>query len=453
MKNPYILVVDDEPDIRDLVREILQDESYEVTVAENAAAARTEWNKQRPDLVLLDIWMPDTDGISLLKEWLEEEEGLCPVIMMSGHGTVETAVEATRLGAYDFLEKPLSLAKLLVTVSRALEVGRLQRENIGLKKQVHGVVEPVGKSAAIERLKDQAKRLAQHETHVLLSGEAGCGKETFARYLHANSARSNAAFIDVGVGTIAPEQSAVELFGKEADGKVHRGLLEQANGGVLFLDEVGDMDDETQLRLLSALEARAFLRVGGSEQVRIDVWVIASTRRSLAEEVQAGRFRKELYYMLNVVSLTIPPLREHSEDVPELLAFYVNDFVKREKLSFRRFSVAVQNFLRNYLWYGNVRELKNLVQRLLILGAGDEIGLDEVKSALGASVQTEPSDHPEFYGLPLKEAREHFERSYLEYHLERGEGNVAKLSAAIGMERTHLYRKLHALNIKFRDKR
>jgi two-component system, NtrC family, nitrogen regulation response regulator NtrX len=453
VNRPYILVVDDEPDIRQLVGDILEDEGYEVALAENGAQARAMYKERRPELVLLDIWMPDIDGISLLKEWQQEGENFAPVIMMSGHGTVETAVEATRLGAYDFLEKPLSFAKLLLTVERALETDRLQRENIGLRRQIQGYVEPVGKSAAIERLRDQVKRLAQHDTHVLFTGEPGCGKETMARYLHANSARRDGPFIDVGVGTIAPEFSAVELFGREEGGTVHYGLLERAHGGVLFLDEVAEMDPETQLRLLSALESGSFLRLGGSDQVHVDVRVIASTRRSLEDEVQAGRFRKELYYLLNVVSLAVPPLREHSEDIPELLAFYVDFFVTHEKLPFRKFPVAVQNFLRNFVWYGNIRELKNLVQRLLILGTGDEIGMEEVKAALGSVVSAESVEHPQFYGLPLKDAREHFEKSYLEYHLERNEGSVAKLSSAIGMERTHLYRKLHSLGIKFKEKK
>lgn len=448
LNKPYILVVDDEPDIRRLVSEILEDENYEVGTAESAVAARAARNERMPDLILLDIWMPDSDGISLLKEWVGEGQPLCPVIMMSGHGTVETAVEATRLGAYDFLEKPLSLAKLVLTVERALEADRLQRENIGLKRQLDDSVEPVGKSAVIERLKDQVKKLAQHEARVFFTGEPGTGKETFARYLHSNSSRKDGPFIDVTVGKIAPEYSAVEFFGKEEGDKIHRGLLEQAHGGTLFLDEVGDMDDETQLRLMSALEASSFLRVGGSEEVRVDVRVIACTRRALEDEIRAGKFRQELYYLLNVVSLQIPPLREHSEDLPDLLKFYVDYFVRREKLPYRKFSVAAQNYLRNYGWPGNVRELKNLVQRLMILGTGESIDLDEVKDALGAGTTIDTPGLPEFFNLPLKEAREHFEKSYLKYHFERNGGSVAKLSAAIGMERTHLYRKLHALNIK-----
>jgi len=447
---PRILVVDDEPDIRRLVCEILEDEGYQVATAENAGAARELKKSQAPDLILLDIWMPDTDGITLLKEWVVEEAMLCPVVMMSGHGSVEAAVEATRLGAYDFLEKPLSLAKLLLIVERALEAGSLQIENAGLKQQLVADIEPVGRSATVARIKDQLKRLAQHDARVLFVGEAGVGKEMYARYLHNNSAHRDGPFVDVAVGSISPENSAVEFFGKEDAGKVYPGLLERAHKGTLFLGEIGGMDKETQLRLLGALESSSFLRVGGSEAVRVDVRVVASTRIALDEEVKVGRFRQDLYYLLNEVSLDIQALREHSEDVPALLSFYVDYFVTQDRLPFRKFSMAAQNFLRNYSWRGNVRELKNLVQRLMILGAGEDIELDEVKAALGSEIGDTLHSHsvPEFYNLPLKEARDHFEKAYLEYHFERTGGSVAKLSAAVGMERTHLYRKLHSLNIK-----
>jgi DNA-binding NtrC family response regulator len=447
---PRILVVDDEPDIRRLVCEILEDEGYQVAMAENASVARELKKVNTPDLILLDIWMPDTDGITLLKEWVAEEAMLCPVVMMSGHGSVEAAVEATRLGAYDFLEKPLSLAKLLLIVERALEASSLQLENAGLKQQLALDIEPVGKSATIARIKDQLKRLAQHDARVLFVGEAGVGKEMYARYLHNNSAHRDGPFVDVAVGSISPENSAVEFFGKEQGGKVYPGLLEQAHKGTLFLGEICGMDKETQLRLLGALESSSFLRVGGSEAVRVDVRVVSSTRIALDEEVKSGRFRQDLYYLLNEVTLEIQALRAHSEDVPALLSFYVDYFVTQDRLPFRRFSMAAQNYLRNYSWRGNVRELKNLVQRLMILGAGEDIEMDEVKAALGSEtidVVMSPSV-PDFFNLPLKEARDHFEKAYLEYHFERTGGSVAKLSAAVGMERTHLYRKLHSLNIK-----
>ena len=456
MPKKIILVVDDEPDIRQLLQEILEDEGYGVEVAENAEVARKQRLEHKPDLILLDIWMPDEDGISLLKDWLKED-GLCPVIMMSGHATVETAVEATRLGAYDFLEKPLSMAKLLVTVERAMETAQLRRENIGLKRRMDVPVEPIGKSLVMEKLRDQVKRLAQHDARVLLLGEPGSGKETLARYLHANSPRREGPFVDVGVGTIASSHSAVEFFGRVDGDLVQQGLLEQAHGGTFFLDEVAHMEPETQVRLMSALESNSFSRVGGSELIHVDVRIIASTCKSLEEEVRSGRFRSELYYLLNVVALKVPSLHEHSEDIPDLLKFYVDYFVSREKLPFRRFPVAVQNFLRNYPWHGNIRELKNLVQRLLILGSGEEVELEEVKASVGehvvSSTAESPQHQPDFYNLPLKEARERFEKAYLEYHLDQYSGSVARLSAAIGLERTHLYRKLNSLGIRFREKR
>ncbi len=455
MSAPYILVVDDETDIRNLVREILEDEDYEVATAEDGEHARQALRARRPDLILLDIWMPDLDGITLLKEWAEDEGLPCPVVMMSGHGTVETAVEATRLGAYDFLEKPLSLAKLLLTVERAMEADKLQRENIGLRKRSAAVVEPTGKSPVMQRLREQVKRIAQHDTWVLITGEPGSGRETFARYLHAQSARRDRPFVDLGVSAIAKGNSARELFGSEEGGRVHYGGLEQASGGTLFLDEVGDMDLEAQAQLLGALDTGSFMRLGGSDPVKIDVRIIAATQRNLEEEVQAGRFREDLFYHLNVVPLHVPPLREHHEDVPELLNYYVDWFASHEKLPYRHFSMASQNFLRNHPWHGNVRELKNLVQRILILGAGDEIGQDEIESALGAApaVQVGGTEIPANFDLPLRQAREQFEKAYLEYQLNKHAGNVSKMAKEVGMERTHLYRKLRSLGVEIKDKR
>jgi two-component system, NtrC family, nitrogen regulation response regulator NtrX len=454
MSTPYILVVDDEPDIRGTVQEILEDEGFEVGTASDGVSAKQAMLARKPNLVILDIWMPDLDGISLLKSWQAEGRLPCPVIMVSGHGTIETAVEATRLGAYDFLEKPLSLAKLLLTVEHALEADKLQQENIGLKKKTNIVMQPVGKSSPMQRLTEQVKRIAQHDTWVLLQGESGSGKELFARYLHSISSRKNGPFVDMGVASIARENSTIELFGSEEDGKPHYGRLEQANGGVLFLDEVADMDMETQARLLSALETREFLRVGGADPVQVNVRIIAATARNLEAEVQEGNFREDLFYHLNVVPLKTLPLCDHKEDIPELLNFYVDYYVKNEKLVFRRFNVSAQNALRNYTWPGNVRELKNLVQRLLILGAGEEIGLEEVQNALGSvpkKVSGAAMSSPVSLDLPLREAREQFEKVYLEYQLQECGGSVGKLSKTVGMERTHLYRKLKALNIEFKS--
>jgi two-component system, NtrC family, nitrogen regulation response regulator NtrX len=455
MSSPYILVVDDEPDIRELVREILEDEHYEVATAENGETARQALRDHRPDLILLDIWMPDLDGISLLKEWAEDEGLPSPVVMMSGHGTVETAVEATRLGAYDFLEKPLSLAKLLLTVERALEADRLARENVGLRRRTPPVPEPVGRSPAMQRLREQVKRIAQHDTWVLITGEAGSGRETFARYLHSQSTRRGRPFVDLGVSAIAKGNAARELFGSEQADHVHYGSLEQASGGTLFLDEVADMDLEAQGQLLGALDTGSFLRVGGTDPVKIDVRIIAATQRNLEDEVQAGRFREDLFYHLNVVPLHVSPLREHNEDIPELLGYYVNHFATHEKLPYRRFSVGAQNFLRNYAWPGNIRELRNLVQRILILGAGDEVSQAEVEATLGkgTAAPTQPAEGLVSFDQPLREAREVFEKAYLEYQLEKHGGNVSRMAKEAGMERTHLYRKLRSLGIEIKERR
>jgi len=450
MTGQHILVIDDEPDIRNLVREILEDEGYEVSVAENAQVARDQRRQRKPDLILLDIWMPETDGISLLKEWQNSGGLPCPVIMMSGHGTVETAVEATRLGAYDFIEKPISLAKLLLTISRALEAERLTQENLGLKQQLPVTQELVGSSAVMQGLRTQIKRVAQHDTSVLITGEQGAGKQTFARYLHTLSSRSDRPFVVMSVISHSGETAAKELFGSEKNGQLHYGLLEQANGGILFVEELTDLDLTTQAHLLTALESNTFLRVGGTEPVHINVRVIAASHKDLNEAVRLGQLRNDLYYRLNVVPLTIPPLRDHAEDIPELLEYYINLFNTQQGLAYRHFPVAVQNHLRNYPWPGNVRELQNLVQRLLILGQDAEVTLEEVEIALGKrpvmkAAESAPEEH--WMRLPLREAREQFERYYLLHKLDEVDGNMSRLAKLVGMERTHLYRKLRALNI------
>lgn len=455
MSAQHILVVDDEPDIRASVRDILEDENYSVAVAENAEAARRALRERRPALILLDIWMPDLDGVSLLKEWADGRGLPCPVIMMSGHGTVETAVEATRLGAYDFLEKPLSLAKLLLTVERALEADRLTQENVGLKRRASPVIEPIGRSAVMLRLREQVKRVAQHDSWVLISGEPGSGRETFARYLHAHSARRGGPFIDVAVSAISRGNAARELFGSERDGVIQYGRLEQAVGGTLFLDEVADMDLEAQAQLVGALDTGSFTRVGGATPVTIDVRVIAATQRDLHEAVEAGVFRDDLFYQLNVVPLVVPPLRDHREDIPELLESAIDRLVEQDKLPYRRFSIAAQNVLRNHAWPGNIRELKNLVQRLLILGNSDEIGQQEVEAAMGATqLASGAGGLPGVsFDQPLREARDAFEKAYLEYQFEKHGGNVSQMAEEAGMERTHLYRKLRDRGIEIRDRR
>jgi DNA-binding NtrC family response regulator len=394
--------------------------------------------------------MPGEDGISLLKEWRESGGMPCPVIIMSGHGTVETAVEATRLGAYDFIEKPLTTAKLLLSVRRALEADQLKKENIGLKQLTPRVIEPVGSSSVMQQIREQAKKVAQHDTWILITGEPGAGKETIARYIHELSIRGNRRFVNMGLVPRGRGDSSVELFGSETGDSVHYGLLEQANGGVLYLDEVSSMDLSAQGRLLNSLESGSFIRIGGRESVQIDVRVIAATHRDLSREVKAGRFREDLFYRLNVVPMHVPSLRERAEDIPELLQFYVDFYCSREGLPYRHFSIAAQNRLLHYPWPGNVLEVRNLVQRLLILGTTEEITLGEVESALGGrKVPTEENQQWQHnvFELPLREAREAFERIYLLHQLKHTKGSVSKLSQRIGMERTHLYRKLRALGI------
>jgi DNA-binding NtrC family response regulator len=447
MSAGHILVVDDEPDIRAIVQEILEDENYTVTVAESAAAARAAFAARRPDLVLLDIWMPDTDGITLLKEWSREQPLNLPVVMMSGHGTVETAVEAIRLGAYDFIEKPLSTTKLLVTVDHALQHTRLRLENQALRRHGEVVTIPVGRSKLMKELRTTLERIAAHDSRVLIRGEPGSGKEVAARYLHHMSPRRERPFVELNLTAVPAANMAVRLFGAETPGEISIGVLEQAAGGTLFLDQIGDLSLDAQARLLSVLEEQRFLRIDGKTPLVLDVRIVAASSRDLAALVQSGQFREDLYYHLNVVPLTVPPLREHREDVPELVGFFVDWMVDHEHLPYKRFTTAALNLLRNHGWPGNIRELRNLVQRLLILGPGEEIGETEVSTALGASRPPVTGGTNTLYDLPLREARDHFEKAYLEHHLKRTGGNVAEVAELVGVERTHLYRKLKGLGI------
>jgi len=448
--NPgYILVVDDEPDIRRTVADILEDEHYKVVTADNAAAAREAWKKQRPDLVLLDIWMPDTDGITLLKEWSKDGKLDSPVVMMSGHGTVETAIEATRLGAYDFIEKPVSMGKLLVTIERALEAGKLKRENRELQRQVEPASFLVGKSAVMAKLRQDIERVAATDTAVLISGEPGSGKAVAARTLHAHSPRRGGALVEVSLAALPAQNIPLQLFGSEQGDKITPGSLEQANGGTLVLNEVADLDDATQAQLLNALESKRLRRLNGRETIELDLRVITLSSRDLKQAVADGHFREDLYYRLNVVPLTMPSLRARREDVPELVNFYLNWFVDHEQLTYRKFSTAALNLLRNYPWPGNIRELKNLVQRLLIMNRGEEVNESEVEQALGTAPPAPggAGASQALLNLPLRDARDHFEREYLEYHLTRTGGNVAEVAKLSGLERTHLYRKLKTLGI------
>jgi two-component system, NtrC family, nitrogen regulation response regulator NtrX len=449
MSNARILVVDDEADIRELVQEILTEEGYSVDVAGNAAQARAACASQPPDLVLLDIWMPDTDGISLLREWQQTLGAALPVVMMSGHGTVETAVEATRLGALDYVEKPLSLAKLLRTVKSALEEGGRRRQ--AARTLVPLLIAPAGRSRVMRELREQVKQLAPHEAPVLIVGEPGTGREAFARYMHSLGARSGGPFVTAVAGALNGADAEAALYGSESGGAVRKGLIEQAERGILFLNELGDLAPAAQRLLFAAIDAGTFRRVGGSTPVRFEARVISSAQPGF-ENRGAEPFRVDLLSHLNVLVLRIPPLRDYAEDVPELLRYYVDRLVDDERLAFRRFGVAAQNRLRNYPWPGNIRELKNLVHRLLIQAGPPEISLEEIEREIASQ---SPSDEPlvkqDLLSMPLREAREHFERAYLTQQLQLCGGKVGQLAKRVGMERTHLYRKLRSLGVDFRQ--
>ena len=448
MSSPRILVVDDEADIRGLLSEILEEEGYEIEVAADAASARRAAARQEPDLVLLDIWMPDMDGITLLREWNEKNSLRCPVVMLSGHGTVETAVEATRLGAFDFVEKPLSIAKLLRTAERALEAGRRRRQ--AHRTLVPPLVAPVGKSRLMQKLREQVQQIAGHDASVMLVGEPGTGREAFARYMHSLGPRAAGPFVAVTCASIDDATATAKLRGTSSGGKADPGFYEQARGGTLFLGGVEDLSANAQRMLLADLEQRGWQREGAGEVIPFESRVV--TAAVPGHDGPASGLRRDLLAHLEVISIRIPPLREYAEDVPDLLRHYVDRLVDEEGMPFRRFSVAAQNRLRNYPWPGNVRELRNLVQRVLIIGGPEEIGLDEIEQHLVAQqAPDEPLVKQDLLALPLREAREQFERAYLLQQLMLCNGKVGLLAKRVGMERTHLYRKLRSLGVDFRQ--
>ncbi len=448
MSAAHILVVDDESDIRSLLTEILSEEGYEVDAAANASEARASRASRVPDLVLLDIWMPDVDGITLLREWSIQGGESCPVVMMSGHGTVETAVEATRLGAFDFVEKPLSLAKLLRTVERALDAGRRRRG--GGRLAVPPLMVPVGKSSVMRQLRTELGQLA-NGARALFVGEAGSGREAFARYLHESGNHSSRPFVTLVSSTVREADPETLLLGTQAGPGPRPGILEQAAGGTLFISGIDDLPLAAQRILLGVLETGSFTRVGGSTPVPFTARVLASAQPGIEQRAGLGEFRGDLLAQLNTLVFRVPPLRDYVEDVPELLRYYVDRLVDAEGLPFRKFSVAAQNRLRNYPWPGNIRELRNLVHRLLLKGGDDEIGLEEVERELAVQMpHEEPLVKQDLLALPLREAREQFERAYLQQQLLLCNGKVGLLAKRVGMERTHLYRKLRSLGVDFR---
>jgi DNA-binding NtrC family response regulator len=447
MSQARILVVDDEPDIRELVQEILEDEGYSVGVAEDGESARTAFAQDAPDLVLLDIWMPDVDGITLLREWSSGGGLDCPVVIMSGHGTVETAIEATRLGAHDFVQKPISLARLLSIVSQALESGKSKHKATAAPPP--SASEPIGNSALMQVLRNKAEQAAQHKLTVLITGEKGSGRENLARFIHENGAQQG-GFISVDLGELSTESSRAYLLGSEAEGNSRESLFEQASGGTLFLPDLQEIPDEALQIIHQVFESGQFIREGGTEARSLACRLIVTACDNLLDRAQSDEMLRQLYYRLNVLPLQVPPLRDRPDDVPDLVRFYAEWFPNRDNLPYRPFSVAAQNRLRNHSWPGNIRELRNLIQQLLVLGGKGEVTVAEVEEALRQNPSAPAigsGGQPPFFDLPLREAREQFEREYLIFKLKEAGGSVGRLAEAVGMERTHLYRKLRALGV------
>jgi len=449
---PFILVVDDEPDIRRLVREILEDEGYSVVAAKDGAAAKLSIEDQEPDLILLDIWMPDIDGITLLKEIIEVYHLPCPVIMMSGHGTVEAAVESTRLGAFDFIEKPISLSKLLLTVETALESRQSAQIQTHYAHTRIETVDLIGKSQVVTQLRNQLDRCSQFDVTVLLNGDHGVGKAHCARYIHTHSKRKDGPFLTLQTASFSSFQGAELLLGRQTDGNIKKGFLEKASGGSLYIDDVAELSEELQSVLYGVLNSPTIYRVNGDEPLSIDMRLIVGTRFDLEQEIRTGRIKEELYYSIVAYPIHIPCLNEHNEDVSELLQFYVNYYTEQEGQPYRSFTLAAQNRLRNYGWPGNIKELENFVHRTLINGGDTSIDLDEVEVLLESHTHTQASLGQQLGGLPgfdlpLRQAREQFEKAYLTYHLGQSDGSVGKVAKLAGMERTHLYRKLRSLGI------
>jgi len=447
-----ILIVDDERDIRELIGDILEDEGYTTRLAANSTEAMAEVNAEPPGLLILDIWLKDSkmDGIDILKTVKRDNPDI-PIIIISGHGNIEIAVAAIKQGAYDFIEKPFNIDQLLVVIRRAMETSRLRRENNKLKRRETEVSQMVGESPAFRALVGQLDKVTKSNGRVMLSGPAGSGKEVAARYIHAHSGRAQGPFVTVNCAGVEPETMEEVLFGREtAERGIEPGLLEQAHGGVVYFDEVADMPLGTQSKILRVLVDQSFTRVGGSDKVRVDLRVISSTNRDLEDEIASGRFRQELYHRLNVVPIAVPSLEDRREDIPLLAEYFIDACNKTQGLPLRRLSEDAVALMQTMIWPGNVRQLKNLVERVLILGegtgpiearelphappsGGDEAG----RVVLSGTLAT----------LPLREAREAFEREYLLTQINRFGGNISRTAAFVGMERSALHRKLKSLGV------
>ncbi len=450
-----ILVVDDEESIRASLAGILEDEGYRTLLAVDGVEALSMAQKELPDLVLLDIWMPRQDGLKTLKR-LKELYPPLVVVMMSGHGTIETAVKSTKLGAYDFVEKPLSLEKLLITVKNALGMSKLKEENDSLRGMVLHDQQMIGATPAMLKLQEQIRLVAPTGASVLITGENGTGKELVASAIHTYSQRQNRPFVEVNCAAIPEELIESELFGHERGaftGAVaqKKGKFDLADGGTIFLDEIGDMSLKTQAKVLRILQEKKFERVGGTRTVEVDVRVVAATNKLLDEEIRAGNFREDLFYRLNVVPFTVPPLRERRADIPLLAAYYLDKFCRRDGREQKVILPDAMELLQHYEWPGNVRELKNIMERLVIMTGGRTIGAAELPESLAGR-----DSHREVGGSrldsvlelsTLREAREEFEKEFILQKLEEHDWNISKTAEAIELERSNLHRKIKSYRI------
>ncbi|MEM9437330.1 MAG: sigma-54 dependent transcriptional regulator [Pseudomonadota bacterium] len=445
-----ILIVDDEKDIRELISDILQDEGFSTRLAANSDEAMGQINTEPPGLLILDIWLKDSrmDGIDILKAVKRDNPDI-PVVIISGHGNIEIAVAAIKQGAYDFIEKPFNIDQLMVVIRRAMETSRLRRENQQLKRGDGSSSEMTGEGAAFRALKSQLDKVTKSNGRVLLTGPAGAGKEIAARYIHAHSNRSDAPFVSVNSAAIEPERMEEVLFGREtAERGVEPGLLEQAHGGVIFFDEVADMPLGTQSKILRVLVDQSFQRVGGAGKVRVDVRVISSTNKNLRSLIEVGDFRQELYHRLNVVPIDVPSLEDRREDIPLLAAHFIEDFNKSQGLPNREISDEAQALMQTMVWPGNVRQLKNVIEQVLILGSGNgPILASDLPQAEAASSEGRVVLSGSLATLSLREARELFEREYLLTQINRFGGNISRTASFVGMERSALHRKLKSLGV------
>ena len=451
-----ILIVDDEADIRDLVAGILDDEGFKTRTARDSDTALAEISGRRPNLIFLDIWLQGSklDGLQLLEQ-IKREHPEVPVVMISGHGNIETAVAAIKRGAYDFIEKPFKADRLILVANRALETSRLKREVRELKQHAPSSGTLVGRSPCMNQLRQTIDRAAKANSRIMIVGPSGGGKELAARTLHAMSSRAEGPFVVINAAAITPERMEVELFGVElSDGETGRkpGALEEAHGGTLFIDEIADMPRETQNRILRVLVDQTFQRAGGTTKVSVDVRIVSSTARNLDAEIAEGKFREDLYHRLSVVPIRIPPLSERREDIPDLVEYFMDQISASTGLPKRRIGEDAMAVLQSHVWPGNVRQLRNNVERVMILAGGDAeaaITADMLPQDVGSMIPAMPTGNngEHIMGLPLREAREVFERDYLIAQISRFSGNISRTAEFVGMERSALHRKLKALGV------